>query len=120
MMHVVREGETVRRLAARYYGNWTLWPLIVDYNKINGRDNPVTGSALSIPYPRTSPTEHIISDGDTYEYLSQLYYGSEHFSDKIKIANGLAVIYDSIGQKFTIPALADRQKITAMGILNGP
>jgi nucleoid-associated protein YgaU len=117
MIHIVRPDETLRRISARYYGDWTLWPIIADANRMDRREPPVPGRAIVVPMPRTSATEHTVADGDSYESLSLLYYGSEHFSEVIRSANDRKIIYESAGLRFTIPALADPERIAAMGVL---
>lgn len=118
MIHIVRQGETYRRIAARYYGDWTLWCLITDANGMNRRTPPMPGVALEIPEPRWSATEHIVETGDSYESLAGQYYGSEHFADYIRRANDEVVIYDNVGQRFVIPPLVTATKLAAMGKFN--
>lgn len=47
--HVVQEGETIIRLAQKYYGDKRFWPYIVKYNNMKNPDNVVVGKAINIP-----------------------------------------------------------------------
>ena len=49
--HIIKAGETLTKLAIRYYGNKAMWPYIVKYNKdiIKDPDNVPHGTTLKIP-----------------------------------------------------------------------
>lgn len=49
LRHTVKEGETVHRLALRYYGDAKLWWFIADYNPLVDINNLESGSSLVIP-----------------------------------------------------------------------
>lgn len=119
MNHVIRTDETLPRLAARYYGDWTLWVLIADANRLDRRAPLTPGRAIRILKPMSSDTTHTVAEGDSYESLALQYYGTEHYSGRIRTANNHAIIYESAGQSFRIPALADPVKLQAMGVFIG-
>lgn len=119
MYYIIKNNDTLPRIAARHYGDWTLWPLISDANRLAVREPLTAGRKIQIPYPLVNSTFHVVTESDTYHSLSQLYYGSEHFSNRIASANSYKVIYENIGERFTIPALASSGKIMTMGVLSG-
>lgn len=47
--HTVQAGDTLYRLAARYYGDGRLWPRIADANAIGGSSSISAGQVLVIP-----------------------------------------------------------------------
>jgi nucleoid-associated protein YgaU len=118
MKHVIRPDDTLQRIAARYYGDWTLWGLIADVNRLNPRDNLTAGRVLDIPVPRIERTVHTVTLADTYESLSFMYYETERYANRLRTANGSAIIYQSVGKQFEIPALGSRSKINSMGMLD--
>lgn len=56
--HTLREGESLTRIARRYYGNKKLWPYLVRHNQriIKNPDNIPVGTVIQIPVlaPKTS------------------------------------------------------------------
>ena len=46
--HVVRSGETLQRIAARYLGSWEEWPRIAALNRLEP-GQPAVGTVLQIP-----------------------------------------------------------------------
>ncbi|TGM88490.1 phage tail protein [Leptospira licerasiae] len=120
-IHFVRENDTLQRIAAFYWGDWTVWPLIRDSNthlyRIIGfdwTDKLKEGIPLRIRIDiPTSDIDHTVLEGDTYESLSLLYYFSEHFSERIRIGNERKILRYEIGNKINIPALVDRRTFQA-------
>lgn len=118
MIHIVQSGETIQRISALIYGDWTLWPLIRDLNSnLNpvygfGWENElVEGMRLKIDTQiRVSPVEHTVIESDTYENLSLEYYKTEHFSERIRLENDYKILRYEVGNKVRIPALLDRKK----------
>ena len=47
--HTLQEGETIVRLAQKYYGDKRLWPYIVIHNGMQNPNSVVVGKAISIP-----------------------------------------------------------------------
>lgn len=103
---VVKSNESIHRIAARMYGRWELWRLILDSNP-NVSDWKIleSGLVLEIPDPKTDDSFHTITLGDSYESLSELYYSTEHFTNLIRSANGNIALYENIGVEIIIPKL---------------
>ncbi|EMF43514.1 hypothetical protein LEP1GSC067_1198 [Leptospira interrogans serovar Lora str. TE 1992] len=121
LVHYVKENDTLQRIAAFYWGDWTLWPLLQDSNshltqKI-GFDWPEKlkeGMALKVPTSLpTSDLEHTVAKSDSYESLSLFYYSTEHFSERIRNQNERKILRYLIGSRITIPALVDRRSFQA-------
>lgn len=56
-VHVVRAGETLDRLAARYYGDPTIWRVIADANGVEDPFRLPPGLSLDIPLHRSGAPE---------------------------------------------------------------
>lgn len=52
-MHVVKKGDTLRKLANRYYGDPAAWRLIARANKLKDPGKLKVGKKLRIPKPET-------------------------------------------------------------------
>lgn len=101
---ITRQNDTLQRIAALIYGDWSLWRLIADANRISSVQ---PGLQISIPEAFSSSIEHTILLGDSYESLSLQYYGSEHFSGLISAENNGLCLYENIGKLITIPSLVE-------------
>ncbi|EKP13466.1 LysM peptidoglycan-binding domain-containing protein [Leptospira borgpetersenii] len=116
-VHFVRENDTLQRIAAFYWGDWTLWPLLRDVNShliqtigFNWSEKLKEGIPLKIRMDLlSSDIEHTVTEGDSYESLSFLYYFTEHFSERIRNQNERKVLRYLIGSRIAIPALVDRR-----------
>lgn len=116
-VHFVRENDTLQRIAAFYWGDWTLWPLLQDSNAhliqtigFDWTEKLKEGIPLKIRMDLlSSDIEHTVSEMDSYESLSLLYYFTEHFSERIRNQNERKVLRYLIGNRITIPALVDRR-----------
>ena len=111
--YVSRVDDTLPRIAAYWYGPWELYYLIFEHNRdlLGTVAGLVPGMLLDIPAPRTTETTHIIQSGDSVESLALKYYDSEHFAGIISATNGSRVIYESIGEEWTIPALVSQAEL---------
>ncbi|MDV6237757.1 tail protein X [Leptospira ellisii] len=110
--YVLKPNDTLQRLAAKFYGRWEIWRLIFDTNPhIESIHLLPTGVLIEIPIPRTDDVNHIIIEGDTYESLSLFYYGTEHFSGRIREANENLQPYENIGSILFIPALITKSEL---------
>lgn len=119
--HIVKHDNTLQRLAAFYYGDWTLYALIREANLdlIPDEFNLVSGVRIVIPLPTFEDEAHVISVGDTYLSISLLYYSTEHFAERLRSANGDLTLSENIGVEILIPALVDFDKFkTALERLN--
>ncbi|WP_061249278.1 LysM peptidoglycan-binding domain-containing protein [Leptospira alstonii] len=110
--YVLKNNDTLQRLSARYYGKWEIWRLISDINpQIEDWKNPKSGILIEIPEPLTEDRQHTIMEGETYESISFLYYGTEHFSGKIREANSNIQPYENIGSILFIEALVSKAEL---------
>lgn len=48
-VHTVQEGETLTKLALKYYGSKKLWPYLAQYNDMKSINNMNTGCEIKIP-----------------------------------------------------------------------
>ncbi|EIE03088.1 hypothetical protein [Leptospira licerasiae] len=120
-VHFARENDTLQRIAASYWGDWTIWPLIRDTNTHLNRkigfdwtDKLKEGIPLRIRMDiPTSVIDHTVLETDTYESLSLLYYFTEHFCERIRIENERKILRYEVGNKIIIPALVDRRTFQA-------
>lgn len=114
--YVIKPDDTLQRLAARYYGDWTVWMVLWDYNNhvLTDRFNLDVGVKIAIPDIITSEQTHRVSEGETYEWISKQYYNSEHFAERIKEYNDRVLLSSKIGELINIPALVDKKKYEAV------
>ncbi|UOG42537.1 phage tail protein [Leptospira noguchii] len=116
-VHFVRECDTLQRIAAFYWGDWALWPLLRDSNShliqtigFDWSEKLTEGIPLKIPMDLlTSDLEHTVNETDSYESLSLFYYFTEHFSERIRNQNERKILRYLIRSRITIPALVDRR-----------
>ncbi|ASV10625.1 phage tail protein [Leptospira santarosai] len=110
--YVLKPNDTLERLAAKFYGRWEIWKLIFDTNPHLVSIHPLpVGVLIEIPIPRTDDVNHTILEGDTYESLSLLYYGTEHFSGRIREANDNLQPYENVDSILFIPALITKSDL---------
>ncbi|MCB1158727.1 MAG: LysM peptidoglycan-binding domain-containing protein [Leptospiraceae bacterium] len=105
-VYVVKNEDTLQRIAAKVYGDWTLWKLISDFNKVS---KIYSGMLLSIPEPMINDKIHIIQVYDSYESLSRLYYNTEHFSSYIAFYNDYILLSEHVDEEITIPYLLNKK-----------
>ncbi|EMO30315.1 tail protein X [Leptospira noguchii] len=110
--YVLKNNDTLQRLSARYYGKWEIWRLILDKNpQIEDWKNLRVGVLIEIPEPLTEDRLHTIADGETYESISFLYYGTEHFSGKIRENNSNIQPYENVGSTLFIQAFVSKGEL---------
>ncbi|WP_061244495.1 hypothetical protein [Leptospira interrogans] len=120
-VHFVREEETLQRITSFYWGDWTLWPLLRDLNShliqkigFDWSEKLKEGIPLKIRMDLlSSDIEHTVTETDSYESLSLLYYFTEHFSERIRNNNERKILRYLIGSRITIPALMDLRAFQA-------
>lgn len=107
MIVVWREGDTLQRIAARWWGDWTLWPVLRDDNGL-ATDPPVAGRQLVLRDLPSQDQLHTVMTGDSWESISLLYYGTEHFSERLRQANDTGShIYERVGERIFVRAIVD-------------
>jgi hypothetical protein len=111
--YIIKPDDTLQRIAALYYADWTLWKWIADVNPEISPTALTPGSVLLLPYPITEDTIHTIQENDSYESVSKLYYGIEGFSEKIKSENLDLKLSENIGKEILISALVSKKVLSA-------
>ncbi|PJZ43624.1 LysM peptidoglycan-binding domain-containing protein [Leptospira brenneri] len=120
-VHVVTAGETLQRIAAYYWGEWTLWPLIREDNsfynsKLGFKWYDDLEEGLRLFVRRQIPISnqlHTVTAEDSYTNLSLKYYKTEHFSQLIRLSNNSQILKYNIGGEIVIPALVDNRVFQA-------
>jgi S-formylglutathione hydrolase FrmB len=79
-------GDTLSALAARFYGDAKLYPLIARANGIADPNAIAVGQRLIIP----EITKHTVVAGDTLSALAARFYGDASLYPLIAAANGIA------------------------------
>ena len=105
--YITKPNDTLQRISAKMYGDWTLWYLIFDNNRglFPNRWIVQSGLMVYVPIPLTQNSTHTIQTGDSYTTLSIDYYSSEHYAKNIKAKNNGIILNENIGKKIIIPAL---------------
>lgn len=111
MYYTVKNNDTLQRISAKFYADWTLYKLISD---VNGISDVLPGMKLFIPNPITEDFEHTIVLGDSYESLSFQYYGTEHFSGLIFSENDGLVLEENLGRSVLIPLLISERRLNSL------
>ncbi|MBM9546147.1 LysM peptidoglycan-binding domain-containing protein [Leptospira sp. 201903074] len=120
-VHIVTEGETLQRIAAYYWGEWTLWPLLREDNafynsKLGFKWYDDLSEGLKLFVRRAVPVAnqiHTVTQNDTYTNLSAKYYKTEHFEHLIRDTNNSQILKYLIGGEIVIPALVDKRVFQA-------
>jgi len=126
-IHVVAAGETYQTISERYYGTTREWRRIADANDIGEYDLRV-GMKLEIPKaPRaggesgrgtggSGQRTHVVAAGETYQTISERYYGTTREWRRIADANDIGEYDLRVGMKLRIPpAPADDRRAAADG-----
>ena len=83
-VHEVRPGESASSIAKRYYGDYELAPLLLEYNGRTGTLIRV-GEKLRVP----SCEVHRVEAGDTWSVLADRYLGRASVYPAVAALNGL-------------------------------
>lgn len=111
--YTTKEGDTIYKISIKYYYLWYLWRAVYDPNKDILGDNPYYipyGKTINIVGLNTEPIIHTISEGDTYQSLAKMYYGSSKFFIDIAIENNYKHLLP--GDNCIIPALVSKEHLT--------
>lgn len=109
--YVIKSGDTLQRIAARFWGDWTLYCVLKDVNSNLGRsigfnwETLPAGYRLEIPTLPSSEKSYIVQGGDSWESIALAYYFTERLSYLLASANENQIIYKIVGQTIRIPAL---------------
>jgi LysM repeat protein len=91
----VQPGDTLSKIALRYYGSTGPVHVLAEANGISNPDTIFVGQTLRLPNlaaapsPASTPGLVVVQPGDTLAGISQRYYGSAAYIDAIAAANGL-------------------------------
>lgn len=100
--HRVREGDTWRNLAKRFYGSERRVSVLLTANKAKPGSFPDEGAQLVVPYPM----RHVASQGDNLAAVADLYYGSRRQARLLRSFNRMRGNRLQRGQIVLVP-LAD-------------
>ncbi|MEU5843591.1 LysM peptidoglycan-binding domain-containing protein [Rhodococcus sp. NPDC047139] len=98
-------GDSLSKLAQRFYGDATLFPVIAVPNGIVDPDEITVGQELLIPY---ITRRHTLAPGETLSGLAQHFYGAGTLFPVLAAANHIGdpnVV--EVGRSLLIPELGD-------------
>jgi nucleoid-associated protein YgaU len=99
----VKAGDTLWKLAVRFYGDGRLYRVIAVINHLANPDHIVVGQELEIPYVTF---RHQVVAGDTTRKLAQRYYNDILMAGVIEVANHAGQRDLVVGEWLLIPDLA--------------
>lgn len=106
--YVVKPDDTLQRISAYYYADWTLWKWIYGFNQLSSYILKPS-QVIKIPYPITEERIHKVQKGNSYESLALQYYGTELLSEYLKYHNGERILQEIIGEEILILALVSKK-----------
>jgi LysM repeat protein len=84
--YVVKKGETLADIAARFYGRVELERVIVPANGLDGQSGNAVVAGMRIEVPAVS--YRTIVHGDSWEGIAEQYLGSRKRAEALAVANG--------------------------------
>lgn len=100
--HVVRQGETLARIAEQTYGKIQLERVIATANGLDGPSAPPLAPGMILELPAL--TYHRVHEGETWESLSTELLGADHRAPLLAETNGHKPwIQPTTGQVVRIP-----------------
>lgn len=113
--HTVAPGDTLTKLALKYYGMSSLWQSIATANNIKDPSKLEVGQKLTIPKQgeaakgassgaKVVPATHTVASGETLGEIAAEYYGDwARWNDIAKANNIKDPRALKVGQKLTLP-----------------
>ena len=110
--HVIAPGDSLTKIALKYYGMGSLWGAIAKANGISDPAKLSVGQKLTIPQQgeahhhddSPAPKTHYVAPGDTLGEIAESYYGDHaRWRDIAKANNIKDPSALRIGQKLTLP-----------------
>lgn len=110
--HVVAPGDSLTKIALKYYGMGSLWGAIAKANGITDPAKLTVGQKLTIPRQgeahkhddTPAPKTHYVARGDTLGEIAESYYGDHaRWRDIAKANNITNPSALRVGQKLTLP-----------------
>ncbi len=110
--HVVAPGDSLTKIALKYYGMGSLWGAIAKANGITDPSKLAVGQKLTIPRQgeahhhddTPAPKTHYVASGDTLGEIAESYYNDHtRWRDIAKANNITNPSALRIGQKLTLP-----------------
>jgi|GEM_PF-3814809 len=107
----VKAEDHIFKIAVKYYYHYWLWKVIYACNRelIDDPFNLVPGTNLAIYELSSGDEEHTVSEGDTYQSISESYYGTNAFFVNVMKANDNQLLAE--GDTITVPALVKAREL---------
>ena len=100
----VKSGDTLWKLAERFYGDGRLHPVLSVINHLSNPDHIVVGQELEIPYVTF---RYRVKVGDKKQDVAMRFYNDIRMSGVYEIPNGAAQRDLIVGEWLLIPDLAN-------------
>jgi LysM repeat protein len=101
--YVMKKGETLADIAARFYGKVELERVLVPANALDAegpRSQIIAGMRVEIP----ATAHHVVAAGETWESLAEHYLGLKRRAEALALANGsMPWLPIDVGREIVIP-----------------
>ncbi|OGY24429.1 MAG: hypothetical protein A2Y57_03510 [Candidatus Woykebacteria bacterium RBG_13_40_7b] len=101
----VEAGDSLSKIAQKFYGDYTKWTEIAKENNLANPSVIHKGNVLKIPKVEVTTKTYTVKKGDTLWGISNLYYGSGFDWYKIRDANKDKVATSSSGRPLIEPGV---------------